>query len=415
MRLLTTILASLILAGCVSVPMASIERDAQTKTFSVKPDKANIYVYRNKPMGYLVRFNVELDGKLIGQTATMTYLALEVMPGKHTLVSKVERNIYSLYLPMDSQAYGYAYLLDIDVEAGNNYFIRQEVIPGAFPQNKLQLVDNATGKVGVSECRLIEAVKVTNAESPRGQLQQMPESGQNPISKNKVANTIERFQPKVLSASAFATQNPLRLIVRNATLVDLGREHYQKDREQETHDAALGAGSVGLGFAAGPMFGGAMVLGGAFAGLVNSAFLATESKQQNQIELALKQTDFVGMLGDRLGLALDTSPLENATTALEVVPLRYGVMETEVTPGIQELCVVSETEVTLRVSNQVLYYDKVLISPYLRSLGAPAPLCLTRERMSENDAKALREALNEYAATLPAMLKQRIPSLPWKP
>ena len=45
---------SALITGCASVPMASVERDAQTKTFVVAPDKANIYVYRNESMGAAV-------------------------------------------------------------------------------------------------------------------------------------------------------------------------------------------------------------------------------------------------------------------------------------------------------------------------------------------------------------------------
>ena len=143
--MLVGLLASTVLVtGCASVPMASAERDAQTKTFSVKPDKANIYVYRNESMGAAVKMDVDFDGKPIGQTVAKSYFALEVAPGKHTLISKAEN---------DST-------LDVAAEAGKNYFIWQEVKMGIlYARNKLQLVDDATGKTGVSECKLIEAAK----------------------------------------------------------------------------------------------------------------------------------------------------------------------------------------------------------------------------------------------------------------
>ena len=135
---------SALITGCASVPMASIERDAQTKSFSVKPDKANIYVYRNESMGGAVKMDVELGGKPIGQTAAKTYFALEVAPGKHTLVSKAENDAF----------------LDVPAEAGKNYFVWQEVKMGLlYARNKLMLVDDATGKAGVAECKLIEAAK----------------------------------------------------------------------------------------------------------------------------------------------------------------------------------------------------------------------------------------------------------------
>lgn len=135
---------AVLVTGCASVPMASVERDAQTKTFTVKPDKANIYVYRNESMGAGAKMDVDFDSKPIGQTVAKSYFALEVAPGKHTLISKAEN---------DS-------VLDVVAEAGKNYFIWQEVKMGVlYARNKLELVDDATGRVGVSECKLIEAAK----------------------------------------------------------------------------------------------------------------------------------------------------------------------------------------------------------------------------------------------------------------
>lgn len=138
------LVSTVLITGCASVPMASVERDTQLKTFSVKPDRANVYVYRNESMGAAVKMDVDFDGKSIGQTVAKSYFALEVVPGKHTLISKAEN---------DS-------VLDVDAEAGKNYFIWQEVKMGfMYARNKLQVVDEVAGKAGVSECKLIEAVK----------------------------------------------------------------------------------------------------------------------------------------------------------------------------------------------------------------------------------------------------------------
>lgn len=136
-----------LLSGCASVPMASIERDSQAKTFAVKPGLSNIYVYRNESMGAAVKMDVELDGKFIGQTAAKSYFALEVSPGKHILVSKAEN---------DSS-------LEVNAEAGKNNFVWQEVKMGlVIARTKLQIVDEETGKAGIAECKLIESVQ-TNA------------------------------------------------------------------------------------------------------------------------------------------------------------------------------------------------------------------------------------------------------------
>ncbi|WP_334186591.1 DUF2846 domain-containing protein [Noviherbaspirillum sp.] len=127
--------------GCASVQMASPEKDAAAKSFAVKADKANIYVYRNETMGAAVKMPVALNGKLIGDTAANTYIKLEVPPGEHTIVSKTEN---------DS-------VLPLKAVAGKNYFVWQEVKMGMFAaRSALQLVDESTGKAGVQECKLIQ-------------------------------------------------------------------------------------------------------------------------------------------------------------------------------------------------------------------------------------------------------------------
>lgn len=132
------------LAGCASVPTASVERDAQAKSFSVKPDKASVYVYRNESMGGAVKMAVEVDGQKIGETAAKTYMMLDVAPGKHKLVSKSEN---------DS-------VLELQAEAGKNYFVWQEVKMGVlYARSKLQLVDDATGRAGVGECSMIDIAR----------------------------------------------------------------------------------------------------------------------------------------------------------------------------------------------------------------------------------------------------------------
>ena len=138
-------LSVLVLAsGCASVQMASSEQDTAAKSFAVKPDKANIYVYRNETMGAALKMPVALDGKLMGDTASKTYLLLEVNPGSHTVVSKTEN---------DSS-------VTLNTVAGRNYFLWQEVKMGLMTaRSNLQEVDEATGKAGVGECKLVQVAQ----------------------------------------------------------------------------------------------------------------------------------------------------------------------------------------------------------------------------------------------------------------
>lgn len=130
----------LALTGCATVPMANVEKDNVAKSFSIPEGNANIYLYRNEILGAAVKLAVVLDDKLVGDTAAQTYMLLKVTPGLHTIISKSEK---------DSE-------LLITVEEGKNYFIWQEVKMGMWAaRSKLHLVDEATGKAGVSECKLI--------------------------------------------------------------------------------------------------------------------------------------------------------------------------------------------------------------------------------------------------------------------
>lgn len=138
--LITVVLAS----GCASVPMASVEHDTAAKSFATKPGRANIYVYRNETMGAAIKMPVALNGKLVGDTASKTYLLFDVAPGSHTVTSKTEN---------DSS-------VTVNAVAGRNYFLWQEVKMGLMAaRSNLQQVDEATGKAGVQECKLIEPAK----------------------------------------------------------------------------------------------------------------------------------------------------------------------------------------------------------------------------------------------------------------
>lgn len=143
-RMLKTgaLIGAVVLAtGCASVQMASPEKDAAAKTFTVKPDKANIYVYRNETFGAAIKMPVALNGRLVGDTAAKTFMKLEVAPGDHVLLSKTEN---------DS-------VVPLKAVAGKNYFVWQEVKMGLFAaRSSLQLVDEATGMTGVQECKLIQ-------------------------------------------------------------------------------------------------------------------------------------------------------------------------------------------------------------------------------------------------------------------
>ena len=129
------------LAGCASVPMATPEADAAAKAFRVTPNKANVYIYRNENFGAAIKMPLLIDNVAVGDTAAKTYVFRQIDPGSHVITSKTENDA----------------TLSLDVKAGTNYFVWQEVTMGAFSaRSDLHLVDEATGKAGVADCKLVQ-------------------------------------------------------------------------------------------------------------------------------------------------------------------------------------------------------------------------------------------------------------------
>ena len=82
------ILAGLIVAGCVSIPIASSDLDASAKTFSPSDGEANLYIARNVDViGFLYSPQIVVDGRMIGTITYNTYLLVSIEPGHHTVVA----------------------------------------------------------------------------------------------------------------------------------------------------------------------------------------------------------------------------------------------------------------------------------------------------------------------------------------
>lgn len=136
--------AMFVLVGCAGVPMASKDRDSAAKSFTPKPDKAQIYVYRNEIFGSAVRMVVSLDDRVKGQTGAKTFFWWEVEPGEHKVSSHTENTVD----------------IALKTEPNKLYFIWQEVKMGMWgPRSLLHQVDEQTGKLGVMESELIQEEK----------------------------------------------------------------------------------------------------------------------------------------------------------------------------------------------------------------------------------------------------------------
>lgn len=101
--------------------------------------KALVYIIRNKSKGMIVKLNLDIDRKVIGQTMGKQFLYTFLDPGKHLIVSRGE-NISEL---------------PIKLEAGKTYFIQQKPQMGLFSvQSKLVRLEDEEAKRYLSYCRL---------------------------------------------------------------------------------------------------------------------------------------------------------------------------------------------------------------------------------------------------------------------
>ncbi len=151
LRLPSLLVLSLLASACASVPMASPEMDRTAKEFRNTPGKANLYVFRDESLGGAVKMSVILDGRLLGDTAAKTFLVTPVDPGPHALVSKTENDAR----------------LDFTAEAGKNLYVWQEVKMGLMSaRSALHLVDEASARERISECRMAVREEPSSNERP---------------------------------------------------------------------------------------------------------------------------------------------------------------------------------------------------------------------------------------------------------
>ncbi len=135
------IVYSVLLTGCASVPMGSIEDDLALKQFTLPAeDKAGLYIYRDSFVGQALKKTVSLDGQVIGETANEVYFYQAISPGQHTISTESEFSDNSL---------------TFNAVVGKNYFAEQYIKMGVFVGGAdLRLVSEIEGMKAVKECKL---------------------------------------------------------------------------------------------------------------------------------------------------------------------------------------------------------------------------------------------------------------------
>lgn len=136
--IVTLIIATLLMTGCASVPMTDPATSNAAKAFPTPSEgKAGLYVYRHGSFGSALKKDIWVDGECLGQSAPNVFFFREVSGNQHhTIATESE------FSPN---------VLNIQTEAGKNYFIRQYIKMGLFVGGAgLEIVNEQAGKAAVS-------------------------------------------------------------------------------------------------------------------------------------------------------------------------------------------------------------------------------------------------------------------------
>lgn len=143
--------AAILLSGCASVDMASKAESAKAKEFNAPSQgTAGVYVYRNSFVGKALKKDVWIDGKCVGESAPDVFFYTEVPGGK----------TYKL----DTESEFSPNTLEVMLETGKNYFIRQFIKMGVFVGGAgLEQVPEEQGKADVAKLEMAKTGKCSAA------------------------------------------------------------------------------------------------------------------------------------------------------------------------------------------------------------------------------------------------------------
>lgn len=145
--LVVSVLLTVLVTGCASVPMETVENDKIRKEFMTPElDKAGLYIYRNTWVGQALKKTLYVDDQEIGESINKVYFYKELTPGSHKISTESEFSENHMSL---------------DVEGGKNYFAEQYIKFGVFVGGaNLKLVSESTGKEEVMQCELAKEISV---------------------------------------------------------------------------------------------------------------------------------------------------------------------------------------------------------------------------------------------------------------
>lgn len=134
--------ATILFAGCASVPMASKESSDRAKLFGLPSQgQAGLYIYRGGGPGTALKKDIWVDGKCVGESAPNVFFYEEVAGNQeHTVSTESEFSPNTLKIATANDT---------------NYFIRQYIKLGVFVGGaNLEVVDEVDGKKAVQKLEM---------------------------------------------------------------------------------------------------------------------------------------------------------------------------------------------------------------------------------------------------------------------
>ena len=137
--------ATLVVSGCATVDMEPPNSSAKTKEFKApNQGKAGLYIYRDSLMGKMLKKDLWINGKCLGESGPDVFFYTEVEGGrKHKIETESEFSPNAM---------------ELMVESGQTYFIRQYTRVGLVVEGaNLERVSEARGKAAIAKLNMAKS------------------------------------------------------------------------------------------------------------------------------------------------------------------------------------------------------------------------------------------------------------------
>lgn len=218
----------------------------------------------------------------------------------------------------------------------------------------------------------------------------------------------ERFKE---SQRVFAIRNPmmvsnvggLELIVRMATIAEIPDNFYKTIGLTPP----IGAGYLGLGLAAPPLYASALVVGGVIIIPLGTYLYFHEKWIWDSINAALTNAEFTRAVDRAMKVRLNAAFVNESTpnVKIEIIIQGFGIVDSS---SPRQHCFMVSSDFILSRDNMEIKRDHLRITDFNRSKDAPPPQCCSLEHFAENEARLVKDTLTEYTEVLAEMVIDRL-------